>query len=575
VRTWLDEALLEGSERELRRMTMERVLALRSRLNPKLFERICSELVEAAPEARLSDVETVESAVAKLGDKALMATTVINLISQAKRIASQPVEATTQPEVEARFEHDLTLWGSASRKTAPLVFVSDIVGRSRSPRKGTEPTGYVHAPLILRSSTETPLRVAAEVKGADRSQSPEFAVSFRNLEEVELASNYREVASDARKLKYVKTFSIKVPLRQAPPDLTIMLRGVHPMTGEVVTSAELSWSDVVEKYQPAELDWAEAPDHDYVQEQPVGAQKQRQDVERRINAKNSFGIIAPRRFGKTTFLNYIEQSKALTERGNVVLPTINCQNFFRGASFRDKELWEHVSEAFNGARGIERTLQKDQFDGHPRPLPIPAAFERARRAARQNNKVAIVLLLDEAQLYFAGHYGVDLGRRLRSLLADSIGKSTPELAPVLLGVAGLPSLNQQRIGTDLYTFLGLGIGADASDRLSDEDVEALVRARTKGNLYSTKEARHYLATVCDNLHILRVFFEQILSRISAEHRLWVSYDDVVNVEQRICNSLKEGRENAITPFVKDLINDGEHPVSTGVTKRGIVGASAA
>ena len=157
------------------------------------------------------------------------------------------------------------------------------------------------------------------------------------------------------------------------------------------------------------------PNH--VRDHPIGPQERADALCEQFAAGSNVAVIAPRRFGKSTLVEYLvrEGNKASL----CVPPAVVCTKYRSAAGFDYESLWKDLSDLFVdrlGARLKHETTAS---------LPSADAFDPIRTAARKNGHKAIVVLLDEAQLFFTGPRADSAPSSRRFLSVRSHGAMTP------------------------------------------------------------------------------------------------------------------------------------------------------
>ena len=302
----------------------------------------------------------------------------------------------------------------------------------------------------------------------------------------------------------------------------------------------LKWESIGLKSVPVSVVWGDATVPNHVRDHPIGPQQRADALCERFAAGSNVAVIAPRRFGKSTLVEYLVREG---NRGGLCVPSaVVCTKYRSAAGFDYESLWKDVSDLFVdklGARLKQETTAS---------LPSAGAFDAIRTAARRNGHKAIVVLLDEAQLFFNSAKS-GLGSQLKTLLERSLSRTDdPQKAPVVFGLIGLPSL-RDRGGADL---MGLLDPVEKS-RMDEAELRPLIAKMTTG-LQTTRGARQQLANTAGNLLILKALLESLATRASRDGRLWVNYDDVVAVEELLKKELSEGRGLTVASYVRDVLN---------------------
>ena len=95
------------------------------------------------------------------------------------------------------------------------------------------------------------------------------------------------------------------------------------------------------------------------------------------------------------------------------------------------------------------------------------------------------------------------------------------------------------------------------DELEENELNSLLAAVTSGVLQTTREARQQLARTSGNMFILRSLVQRLLDHVSAEGRGWVNFNDVMVVESELCRDLRDGRDDGVSDYIRDALNDAE------------------
>jgi AAA domain len=180
--------------------------------------------------------------------------------------------------------------------------------------------------------------------------------------------------------------------------------------------------------------WPETIDPVNVEKHPIGPQKKSPEILERLARGGSICVTAPRRFGKSTLVQFLRQKSE--DRGFVAPPPFVCTNYYLGVQGIDYDrLWQDVSDQLQAMLG----------SSVPRPssgeLPSESAFDHVRTAARRLGKKGIVILFDEAQLFFPSKAGSSLGDVIKDRLERCWSSpDRPNMVQVMFGFIGLPSL---------------------------------------------------------------------------------------------------------------------------------------
>ncbi len=443
-------------------------------------------------------------------------------------------ERTAEPKVSSgqlRFEHSQV--GYPLRR-APLSFQPHA----------TEPYGYLKAPVALLADQPRDLQIRLTVESTSKEREG-WPATWDKPEPRELRigqRDWRKTGDDT----YSYAFPVNLPTRRPEGRVTMSLRGIDPVTDQVVVPAkELIWEDVVGTFEKIVLDWPDAIDARFVVKHPIGPQRHADKITERLASGSSVAVLAPRRFGKTTLLDHLRRLDK--DSGVIAVGPINCLEFREGKGFDYQALWSAVSDRCQDRLGcgIDRSLE--------RGLPRASAFDSVRRAARKKGAKSVALLFDEAQVLFPRSVGDSVGDRLKHLLEQEWGTPSDKgKALVAFTLVGLPSLNE-RAGVNLMGLLRPFEGHEIEEQVLDK----LILAFTRGQLYSTREARLELARKSRNVFILKTLLDRLVDLASREARSWVSAEDVAVVERGLRSDLELGREVAVAGWVRDVLNDAE------------------
>jgi serine/threonine protein kinase len=97
----------------------------------------------------------------------------------------------------------------------------------------------------------------------------------------------------------------------------------------------------------------------------------------------------------------------------------------------------------------------------------------------------------------------------------------------------------------------------AINDFEEEELNALILSVTGEALSTTREARLRLARTAGNIYILRTLVDGLAEHVQRDGREWASYDDVFAVENDLRTSLREGNEQVVSYYIRDILNDAE------------------
>jgi tRNA A-37 threonylcarbamoyl transferase component Bud32 len=409
------------------------------------------------------------------------------------------------------------------------------------------PYGYITVPLIVEASrpADYSLRLEIDVKGKWRhawpSNWPEPGPSDLQIS--------RDKWRQTDQQRYTFTHTLEIPTRSPgggldPLEVIIVLHDA--IRGEALSIPKaLRWDHVEPEVTTLTFDWPEGLKPGYVETHPIGPQKKIDQIVKRVQSGSSFAVVAPRRFGKSTLIEYL--AARLRSEGCIVPQPIVCTEFFDSTGIDHPHLWRDVSDRLQ--RELGAALQLDLDAG----IPIGSAFDYVRRAAHKKRKRAIVLLFDESQLFFSGPSSTATGDRLKDRLERAWGQPTDgKLAPVLFGFVGLLSL-VERAGANLA-----GLLRPIENREMDEaDLNRLLLSVTRDRLATTREARLELIGAAGNLFLLRILVESLVDRLILEGRRWATRNDVLAVEGDLMRELRDGSAQHVGHWLRDALNEAD------------------
>ena len=423
------------------------------------------------------------------------------------------------------------------RRRATLIYIPSDTGADY---------GTVAVPVILETDHPRPLAIRLDwnFKGSARTgwwkEWPDPEPGRDHVIAVPIVE-WRKQA-DGKRWHY--SLAADLPVRRP--------RAVHPRIEVEVTVLDadsreplgpgrvLRWESIGLSAVPVHVVWGDAAEPSHVREHPIGPQEGADALCKMLAAGSSVGVIAPRRFGKSTLVEYLVLEG---EKHKLCVPSASICTRYRSATGFDYEsLWKGLSDSFVDKLGCRLKHETGA------PLPIAEAFDPIRAAARKKGYKAVVILLDEAQLFFEGPQG-ERGSQLKTLLERSLARTDDGKAtPVVVGLVGLPSL-RDRGGADL---MGL-LNPVETSRMDEAQLRPLIAKMTTG-LETTRGARQELARVAGNLFILRALLVSLAARATREARLWVNHDDVVAVLGLLTKGLSEGGEQTVASYVRDVLN---------------------
>ena len=460
-------------------------------------------------------------------------------LKQLNTLLARDSAVTTEadPNAKLRVEHNFI---DASGRRA-LLQISPVPA---------QPYGIVYAPLVLETTAAVDTNCVFEwaVSGPWGEAWP---TDWPGVEPTELTIGKADWRPHPDK-RNVFMFSFKARLhvrkleaKDAPKTLSVRItvRANHGSSPLVVR--DLTWVRILHTPQTVQLDWPATLNPQFVDQHPIGPQCDHEDMKERLRTGHSFAVVAPRRFGKSTLVEYF---RSLDKQHNLVVPApILCTGFSSATGIDAQELWKEVSERVLARTTAPLDLVLENS------LPRATAFDSPRRAVAQEGGNTLVILFDEAQALFArGPTGYQFGDRLKDSIEHHWSTSNADMARVAFVFVGLPGL-LDRAGSNLVGALRPFPSKD----IDEEGLNRLLLWATNGSLQTTRGARLKIAQLSKNLLILREILDRLVSRVRKEGRSWVSSDDVTIVELGLVRNLREGQEPAINPSLRDTFNDAE------------------
>lgn len=407
--------------------------------------------------------------------------------------------------------------------------------------------GLIAVPLVLVSDRPLQVNVVMdwEVRDGLRSDWPAEWPESEPAGTIRIPIYAWRPQADQRTYHYSfkATFPVRASAVERRPRLEVVatVRNADDRS-VIVPSTTVRWENVELNPPTIASVWRDETDPEYVRSHPVGLQRHADGLLSRLKSGSSIAAIAPRRFGKSTLVEYLVETG--NAQGLCVIPTIHCTQHTPGGTIDYDRVWAWVSDR----------LQEKLGSGIPRELtgalPRDSAFDDARRAAKANGYSAIVLLFDEAQLLFPQRTGAQVGSDLKRLLQSNWSRRTPAMVPLQVGMIGLPSLPER--AADL---MGVLLPKSRTEMTEDE-LRPLI-ARMAPGLMTTRGARQRIAESSGNLLTLRVVLDRLAERANSEQRVWVSYDDVIAIQESLQHDLRLGREPGVALYVRDLLNSAD------------------
>ncbi len=539
---WVDQAIKIATE------IASRLRDLTDRVSAEVAKAVTERVAAADKEGRLATLYEEELTLEKIEEVLGEATTVtVRQWNRARIHVSEPVAASPLDAVRAQkkliISHNF-VDREGRRATATYVPYDD----------SSMPYGFIRVPLTLEAlrPLNTVLRLKLKVVSDHGRAWPE---GWETPEpgQLEVRSNeWTKVEGD----RYQRAFQATIPIRD--PSSRDVRETKLRVSAEVYDASDdsllsediptLEWGQVSPFSGMPELDWSDGVKPDYVKEHPVGEQIQADELLKRLRNGYSFAMVAPRRFGKSTLIDYIAREAEQNKSGEyklLVLKPLVCTHYPAGGR---AAVWKDVHERFIQEIGVGLTTTE------PGDIPSTDDIKMVRTSAWKSGYQGIVLLFDEAQLFFAGRDGPTAGDKLKDAL-EREWTCRPEqgLASVQVGLVGLPSL-LDRAGTNLITALRVV----ESHVLRPEELNRLLLGVSQGQLQTTRAARQELARRAgNNLFVLKTMVQWIQKRLNEEKRLWFNDHDVADAFSEAQESLEYGSERGLAHYLRDSLNEAE------------------
>lgn len=410
------------------------------------------------------------------------------------------------------------------------------------------PYGFVAVPLVLECGAPVDLHIELKLNMKTRHRwawPNDWRKPHPETLRVSRALWYRDGDKSVFGFKYI--LPIRPPETVKDTAFSFSLQGVTPQTDDVVVpEVQLKWNSVGTAKGRIPIDWKDIIETTYVVEHPIGPQQHHEEIEQRLKNGNSFAAIAPRRYGKSTLVEYFHE---LSGEDALFAPRpIVCTRYREGRRLNYHRLWRELSEQLQEEFGAGITGLSDI-----REIPGRSAFDHVRRMAATRGFKTIVLLFDEAQLFFHRRTGPALGSILKDNLERHWARPTRDgRCALVMGFVGLPSF-LDRCGPDLLGHLQPKDPA----QLKETRLNRLLLNITQNRLHTTRLARQRMTQKAGNLFVLKVLVERLVDRLSEEGRDWASHEDVLLVESEVRQELGSGGEVRLAPYMRDLLNDAE------------------
>src|SRR5262249_6449879 len=123
------------------------------------------------------------------------------------------------------------------------------------------------------------------------------------------------------------------------------------------------------------VEWGDTAGPDYVDQHPIGPQQSAKAILNRLRTGSSIAVIAPRRFGKSTLVDYLIREAASCDLA--IPPPLWCTSFASSGGFDYERLWNDASAGFKKFLGASLGMGRAGF------LPDAEAFDHVRRVAAE------------------------------------------------------------------------------------------------------------------------------------------------------------------------------------------------
>jgi len=511
--------------------------SLDGRVPAETFQALC-ELLQSVEEPDLDSLVRQYGVAVEFFERAIGSDHGATLAQLSARVSQQPRKQLSDlgyvgKNVSLEVEH-LLVGDRTSRPT--LSFVPD----------GKAPYGSIDLPIVLRTNRPEDIHVVVDprLKGDWRSAWPHDWPAVQKVEQRITRNQWR---SGGAKEDFFFTIVVSVPVR--PPkdsreSLECRLFILDGDTEGILCERTLRWEQVAKTPRSLVVDWPDGLDKAYVEKHPVGPQKNKAAIERRVESGSSLAITAPRRFGKSTLIQYLARS--FRDRNWYVADPVVCTSFNVGNAVDHAALWQAVSRSLQEHSGAG--LDPDLVEG----LPSSSAFSHVLDAAERNEKGGVLVLIDEAQLLFPRASGYALGDRFKDRIERAWSKAASGRLPVVFVFVGLPSF-VERAGTNLIGLLRPIQGVE----MEDADLNRLLLQVTSEVLETSSAARKALIRAAPNLYLMRGLVEHLCWLLQRHGRCWADVNDVEHIQFELVEKLKEGQEAALAKVIRDALNDAD------------------
>ena len=271
-------------------------------------------------------------------------------------------------------------------------------------------------------------------------------------------------------------------------------------------------------------------DLEFMKAAPLGVQPGYEKLEPMVRqATKSFLVSAPRRFGKTTLLRYLEAVARENEKSAVFRITLNRNE-----------------SPINSMENVLRHLKDELFDRYEISATFPLGvdgllqaktFRAARRRLAERGFENLVIMVDEAQSLVPRSDGGTWGTHLKDLIEGDLAQpKAGRFARVCVVLVGTPQL-PRRLGTNCHNFMNV-----MAERTSfgEAELAAFTRKLTKDQLESTAAGRERLARTANNLYTLKMLLVEVANILSKEGRTFFLSRDVERATRRLLDRDRDG-----------------------------------